>query len=139
MKLLYSLAINNKLKITILEKKKCIKIGYYQNIGWRFNRSVILLICFVPYGNEDFRPQFFYIQNKFWYKMRLIYLYQKFLFDRKKQVLNTCCETTPHTRITIRNRLCKVSEQWNWNYRLSLIKATRYLHHQLWTDYDVFM
>jgi hypothetical protein len=52
----------------------------YQNIGWRFNWSVVLLVCFVPYGNEDLRPQFFNIQKKFWYKIRLIYLYQKFIY-----------------------------------------------------------
>lgn len=115
-KLFYSLAINNKLKITILpHKKNALKLDNYQNIGWRFNRSVVLLVCSVPYGNEDFRLQFSYIRKKFWYKIRLIYLYQKFLFDRKKQVLSTCCETTPHTRLTLRNRLCKVREQWNWN------------------------
>ena len=114
----------------------------YQNIGWRFNRSVVLLVCSVPYGNEDFRPQFIYIRKKFSYKIRLIYLYQKFLFNRKKQVLNTCCETTPHTRLTLRNRLCKVREQWNWNLSLNLNKVTRYLHHQyvdgLWWFYVVW-
>jgi hypothetical protein len=115
-KLFYSLAINNKLKITILpHKKNALKLDNYQNIGWRFNRSVVLLVCSVPYGNEDFRLQFSYIRKKFWYKIRLIYLYQKFLFDRKKQVLSTCCEATPHTCLILRNRLCKVREQWNWN------------------------